>query len=116
MNTHRIYHLRRREPRAPVILWALTIAALSFLCLMVGGCALNRPLIQETVMTTNGVTTSRMMKSTTIALWPATSELVKQKLSAGKTLSVGTDGLSETAGATTNDVQILNSLRAILGR
>ena len=56
------------------------------------------------------------MKATTVALWPATTEVAKQKLTAGKTLGIGSEGVSETAGATTNDVQILNGLRAILGR
>ena len=80
------------------------------------GCALNRPLVRETTTGTNGLVNERVMKATTLALWPATTEVAKQRLSAGKTLGIGSEGISETAGATTNDVQILNALRAILGK
>lgn len=80
------------------------------------GCALNRPLVRETTTGTNGVVTERTMKATTLALWPATTEVAKQRVSAGKTLAIGSEGVSETTSATTNDVQVLNALRAILGR
>lgn len=96
--------------KALVLLTFLTALAL------VTGCALNRPLVRETTTGTNGLVTERTMKATTLALWPATTEVAKQRLSAGKTLSIGSEGISETAGATTNDVAILNALRAILGK
>ena len=91
------------------------LAALLFVVGVIG-CALNRPYIRESITATNGVVTERTMKATTLALWPATTEVAKQRLTAGKTLGIGSEGVSETAGATTNDVQILNGIRAILGK
>lgn len=79
------------------------------------GCAINRPYIAEKSTGTNGVVNERIVKSTSLALWPATTELSKQRVSAGKTLTVGTDGLSETTGGT-NVVDALRALDSILGK
>ena len=97
------------------------------------GCAFNRPVIREhtteqkvtyvpattnspAMLFTNTVATDREASAKTFALWPATSELGKQRLTAGKTLSIGTEGLEEHAGLGTNDTQALRDIRAILGK
>jgi hypothetical protein len=80
------------------------------------GCALNRPYMSTTTTSTNGTALHQVTKATTLAFWPASSEVMKQRVSSGKTQSIGQEGISETAGPTTNDVQVLTNLRAILGR
>lgn len=87
-----------------------------FLALTLAGCAFNRPFIREQTTATNGAVTLRETKATTFALWPATADLAKQTVTAGKSLSIGTAGLEEKSGVGTNDVQLLNGIRAILGR
>lgn len=95
---------------------AAILAALLLAVFLTPGCALQRPYISERTETTNGVIQSRTVKSTAVAIWPATSELAKGRLSAGKTLSVGVEGQALESGAGTNDVEVLRNLRAILGR
>lgn len=95
---------------------AAILAVLLLAVFLTPGCALQRPYISERTETTNGVIQSRTVKSTAVAIWPATSELAKGRLSAGKTLSVGVDGQALESGAGTNDVEVLRNLRAILGR
>lgn len=83
------------------------------------GCALNRPYIKEkstTTTSTNGVsitTMDRMLKVTTLAFWPADTEVTKQKASAGKTLSTGVEDVTAKGGGT-NMVGALSELRQIL--
>lgn len=79
------------------------------------GCALNRPFLTETTTGTNGVTTTRTLKVTTLALWPATTTLERQKATLGKTLGLGTEGLKEDGGGT-NVVEALRAIDSILGR
>lgn len=85
--------------------------------LLTFGCALNRPYIKEktTSTATNGVVTvsDRMLKVTTLALWPADTEVTKQKASAGKTLSTGVDDVTAKGGGT-NLVTALSELRQIM--
>ncbi len=85
------------------------------LCSIAVGCAINRPVITETVTGTNGVTTTRTLKVTSMAVWPATTSLERQKVTIGKTLSVGTDGLTQEGGGT-NVVETLRALDSILGK
>ena len=79
------------------------------------GCALNRPALTETITGTNGVTTTRSLKVTTFALWPATTSLEKQRVTIGKTLGVGMEGLQADGGGT-NAVEALRSIDSILGK
>lgn len=82
----------------------------------VSGCAFNRPNYSETIINpTNGVTTIRRLSVPTWALWPATTELGKQRVSIGKTISVGTFQLTEDGGAT-NMVEALKAIDSILGK
>lgn len=67
---------------------------------ILAGCAYNRPLFSEQVVTTNGIITKRSLSVRTFALWPATTQLEKQRASLGKTMSLGTTGLSEDSGGT----------------
>jgi hypothetical protein len=112
------YHTRCSVPAQPIFSAAVAaiFAVLLLAVIFTPGCAMQRPYISERTETTNGVIQSRTVKSTAVALWPATSELAKGRLSAGKTLSVGVDGQALESGAGTNDVEVLRNLRAILGR
>lgn len=95
---------------------AAIFAVLFLAAILAPGCAMQRPYISGRTESTNGVIQSRTVKSTAIALWPATSELAKGRMSAGKTLSVGVEGQALESGSGTNDVEVLRNLRAILGR
>jgi len=112
------FRLVTSPPRAaqPTLAVAAILAGLLCVCALIAGCALQRPYIHERTETTNGVVQLRTMKATSVAIWPATAELAKGRLSAGKTLAIGVDGETTTAGATTNDVEVLKNLRGILGR
>jgi len=74
------------------------------LLVICSGCAYNRPVLIETttVHNTNGVitVTDRKLTMRSYVLWPASSELGKQKASLGKTLTVGTEGLGQESNST----------------
>ena len=112
------FRLVSSPPRGaqPTLAIAAVLAGLLCVCCLFTGCALQRPYIHERTESTNGIVQLRTMKATSVALWPATAELAKGRLSAGKTLAIGVDGETTTAGATTNDVEVLKNLRGILGR
>jgi hypothetical protein len=55
------------------------------------------------------------IKTPVWALWPATTELSKQKATAGKTLALGTETLREDSGGT-NVVEALKQLNDLLGK
>ncbi len=74
----------------------LTLVIVNLLC----GCAFNRPNYTRTTYSTNGIMTVEKLSVPTYAIWPATTELGKQRVSIGKTISVGTSGLSEDGGST----------------
>ena len=85
-------------------------------CAALCGCAFNRPNYTETIWNaTNGTTTMRRLIVPTWALWPATSELGKQRVSVGKTISVGTSQLEQDSGGT-NMVEALRAIDSILGK
>lgn len=88
---------------------------IAILCLC--GCALNRPYITEETTTTqtNGVanTSKRLLKLTSFAVWPAETDVSKQKASAGKTLSTGVEELRASGGGT-NAVAALREVKEIL--
>ena len=88
---------------------------LILVCATICGCALNRPILTETVTGTNGVTTTRSLKVTTFALWPATTSLEKQRVTLGKTFGVGMEGLREDGGGT-NVIEALRSIDSIVGK
>lgn len=91
----------------------------AIVALLLTGCALNRPRLSERITTTgtNGVVTvnERTLKVTSVAIWPAHTELERQTASVGKILSTGTSGLSQEGGGT-NVVEALKALDSILGR
>lgn len=95
--------------------WLWLIAGAGFLCLLLNGCAFNRPVVTFQEVHTNGVTTIERVSVTSWALWPATSQLNKQKLSSGKTITIGTDALQQSGGGT-NIVEALRALDSILGK
>jgi hypothetical protein len=83
--------------------------------MLTAGCAYNRPVMRTEARTTNGVVTLTETSVRTFALWPATSALDAQKVSNGKTQSVGTTGLEQQGGGT-NLVEALKALDSILGK
>jgi hypothetical protein len=82
---------------------------------LLSGCALYRPYLRSETSSTNGVVTVLEIKTPVWALWPATTELSKQKATAGKTLALGTETLREDSGGT-NVVEALKQLNDLLGK
>jgi len=91
------------------------IIALLALVWLVSGCVVNRPVLTERVVNTNGVVTERSLRINSFAIWPATQSLDKQKVSLGKTFSVGQEGLEQEAGGT-NIVEALRAIDSIIGK
>jgi hypothetical protein len=89
--------------------------AFFLLPLALAGCATNHATVRTEERSTNGTVVIRTSEVITRASWPATSELTRQKVSNGKTQSIGTDGLSQEGGGT-NVVDALRSLDSILGK
>lgn len=89
---------------------ALLVIALAIIAT---GCAVNRPVLNETVTTTNGIITTKSLRMTSFAIWPATTTVDKQRGSVGKTLSVGTEG-AELETSNTNAAATLRELRLLL--
>jgi hypothetical protein len=86
------------------------------LLLLLCGCAFNRPHFRETVTSTNGTVTVRELTVPTWALWPATASLDRQRASLGRTFSLGQSGLEQDGGGSTNALETLKALDAILGK
>lgn len=84
------------------------------------GCSLNRPFVKEEYsaeVSPDGVTKTnytRTVKATSAALWPASQEVHNQRLSSGKTVTMGTAGISAEATGGTNGVAALQSIERIL--
>jgi hypothetical protein len=97
----------RCEPA--VVLFAILVV------LLTAGCAYNRPTMRTETRGTNGTVTLSETSARTFALWPATSTVERQKLSNGKTQSIGTDGIDQQGGGT-NLVEALRSIDSILGK
>ena len=93
----------------------LAILAIATLACLATGCAINRPVLTETVTGTNGVITTRQLKVTTFLVWPATQSIERQRASLGKTISVGQSGIEQEGGGT-NVVEALKSIDSILGK
>lgn len=92
-----------------------TMGPMGLMALLLVGCALNRPLLTETIVAKDGTSTTRTLRMSSFVVWPATSSLDKQRASIGKTMSAGTQGLEEQSGGT-NVVEALKALDSILGR
>jgi len=97
---------RRSILRAPCSLLLIALVA---------GCAVNRPEFRETVVTADGASTERRLTVATWSLWPASTDLAKQKASLGKTFTLGTSELGQDSGGT-NVVETLRALDSILGK
>jgi hypothetical protein len=102
----------KSEHKSAARFFAAALAA--SLCLLTG-CAVNRPVLTERVIATNGVITERTLTMTSFVIWPATSSLDKQRASIGKTMSAGTSGLMEEGGGT-NVVEALRELNSMVGK
>jgi hypothetical protein len=98
------------ELDARLSLWTVIGIVLLILSLAIfaPGCAFNKVELGNHTGTN---TTTAVVRS--YAIWPATVGLDKQKASAGKTLSIGTEGL-EASGGGTNLTAALAELRGIL--
>lgn len=94
---------------------ALLLILVPLALLLTAGCAYNRPSIRTESRGTNGIVTVSETSARTFAVWPATSTVERQKLSNGKTHSIGTDGLDQQGGGT-NLVEALKALDSILGK
>ena len=92
-----------------------TLLSLLILALLSSACVVSRPLAIETTVGTNGVQVTRRLSLTTVAIWPATTTVEKQRASLGKTLSLGQVNLSEDTGGT-NVVEALRAIDSILGK
>lgn len=99
------------------ILFTVWICAISaILILALSGCAMNNPKFVVETHSTNGVVEIRKLSVPTFAIWPATTDLAKQRATLGqKSFSLGTDGLKEESGGT-NMVEALKALDSILGK
>ena len=104
-----------RIPTVPP--WPLILAAaLVACCAWLGtGCAVNRPEFLERTTGTNGLVTERRLTVATWSLWPASTDLAKQRASLGKTMTLGTSDLGQDGGGT-NMVEALRALDSILGK
>ena len=95
-------------------LWILALSVIAFLGLT--GCAMNNPKFVSETHSTNGVVEIRKLSVPTFAIWPATTELAKQKASlSAKSFTLGTEGLKEEGGGT-NMIEALKALDSILGK
>ena len=79
---------------------------------VLSGCAINKPHMREEIIGTNGVRTIRELRATSYAIWPATQNVEKQKVTLGKTFAVGTEGITQETGGTnvTETVKALSDL------
>lgn len=84
---------------------------LLLLCLT--GCVAAPTHLLEITRDTNGVATTRELRMTTYAIWPATATMDKQHATMGKYLSVNTTGLQESTGGT-NVVEALKQIDSII--
>jgi hypothetical protein len=83
--------------------------------LVLVGCAVNRPDFRETTIAADGSSTERRLSVSTWSLWPASTDLAKQRASLGKTMTLGTSDLGQESNGT-NVVETLRALDSILSR
>lgn len=89
--------------------------SLLLLSLLFAGCAVNRPEFRESTVNADGSYTERRLIVPTWSLWPASTDLAKQRASLGKTMTLGTSDLGQEGGGT-NMVEALRALDSILGK
>ncbi len=75
-----------------------TLAVVVAAAFLLSACALNRPRYEEWDAVT-GKRTKRLSVPS-VAIWPGTTSLEKQRVSVGKTMVIGTQGLTEDSGST----------------
>lgn len=80
------------------VLWIIALVAC--IAAFLTGCSINNPKFVREIHHTNGVVEIERMSVPSIAAWPATVDLAKQRASLGKTFTLGTDGLREETGST----------------
>jgi hypothetical protein len=79
--------------------------------LVTAGCAYHRPQLRSEERATNGVVRVVETSSPGWALWPATQDLTRERLSNGKTQSIGVEGLTQDGGGT----NVADTIRALSG-
>ena len=87
----------------------------AFLVLLFAGCAVNRPQFAEREFDplTGLIVKERTLTVPTVSLWPASVTMDKQRISLGKTFSVGTEG-AELETSSTNAAATLRELRLLI--
>jgi hypothetical protein len=85
------------------------------LIIFFSGCAVNRPEFVERTTMTNGVVVERRLTVSSWTIWPATSEIGKQRASLGKTFSLGQADIEQSGGGT-NVVEALKTIDSIIRR
>jgi len=88
-----------------VVLFAVLVV------LLTAGCAYHRPQMRTEERGTNGLVRVVETSSPGWALWPATQDLQKERLSNGKTQSIGVEGLNQDGGST----NVADTIRALSG-
>lgn len=92
------------------------------LALIATGCTINRPYVKEDAsvkMTPDGIgetNYTRIVKGTSTSIWPAKQDVEAQKITAGKTISVGTGKVGQENTGGTNGVLVIQSLERIVER
>ena len=104
----------KKPPGLPAIaLGCFAALGLSALC---SGCASNHTILTREVTDTNGVVTVSRSDNHSLALWPATGEVDRQRIAnTPHGQSIGVEGLSQQGGGS-NVVEALRSLDSILGK
>jgi len=90
-------------------------AVAALMACLLCGCVVNRPVLRET-MSYGGTNTTKELRITSFAIWPATQDIGRQKASLGKTFTVGQTDIREDAGGNTNALDALKALDSILGK
>jgi hypothetical protein len=107
--------VKRFFRECPFGIQAVMCALFASLVACVVGCTTARQTVHEERRETNGVVTVRDASATARVLGDAEQALAKLRLSVGKTLSIGLEGVDQSASSS-NTVQALEKLDSILGR
>ena len=102
---------------ASAVAIAFLYVCLALFCIgIMSGCSWNRPVLRSETHHPDGTVEIRVMKIATFAIWPAETDLAKQRATlSDKSFLVGTEGLKESGGGT-NMVEALKALDSILGK
>lgn len=90
----------------PIVVLGAVLAVL-----LTAGCAYHRPQMRTEERGTNGTVRIVETSSPGWALWPATQDLSKERLSNGRTQSIGVEGLNQDGGST----NVADTIRALSG-